>query len=82
MTSGVDLNDERQFWQSFGFSPGGGHEHRQDAVCATEGCSARLRDIEPKVDASSASPTRQDHWHPNQSNPAPSIVIGRLWGAI
>jgi hypothetical protein len=32
MSGGVDLNGERRIWQSFSFSPGGGHEHRQDAV--------------------------------------------------
>jgi len=32
-TKGVsDLNGEERFWQSSGFSSGGCHEHRQNAV--------------------------------------------------
>jgi len=40
MMDGVDLGGEQRFWQSSCSSPGGGHEHRQDVVCATDGCSA------------------------------------------
>jgi len=46
MKGGVDLNGDCQFWQSCGLSPGGHHEHRQDAVRPAHGFPA-LDDVRP-----------------------------------
>src|SRR4030066_909336 len=55
---GVDLNGARRFWQSSGFSPGGCHEYRQDAVRPTDGFSA-LDHIYPNRRATWWQPLRE-----------------------